>query len=439
MIYLTSTDNDHIVGIRAEGTLTAADFNKFLPELEKFMAGHGRLSAYVDLENFKGIETKAVWEDFRFGLAHNTDFEKIAVVGDNTWQPLLLKLSNIFFSADMHSFSVNKKDQARQWLEQNKSQDTRSSAQTNVPFKRRREPLPCQKPKEQDDDPDAWTRLQAVMENPSYKQSDGDVEFISGSDTTRGIRLQLDYLKAEFLLEQHGIKHTIVSFGSTRIREPDAVRRDIGQIRSHLESDPDNEKLQHRLSVLQSLLAKSRYYNVAREFGTLVGMAGNGPDDNRVLLVTGGGPGIMEGSNRGAFDAGSKSIGLNITLPHEQFPNPYISPGLCFQFHYFAVRKLHFLLRARALVAFPGGFGTFDELFETLTLIQTRKIAPLPVVLVGEEFWRRAFDVDFLVKEGVIDSEDKDLFWFAEDAVEIWEGLQRWYEAAGESFLPALD
>ena len=151
------------------------------------------------------------------------------------------------------------------------------------------------------------------------------------------------------------------------------------------------------------------------------------------LLVaqTGGGPGMMEAANRGVHDVGGKTIGLNITLPHEQYPNPYITPALCFQFHYFALRKLHFMLRARALVAFPGGFGTLDELFETLTLIQTRKIKPVPVVLVGERYWRKAFDIDFLVDEGVIDAEDRDLFWYAETAEDIWHGLLLWYERNG--------
>ena len=148
--------------------------------------------------------------------------------------------------------------------------------------------------------------------------------------------------------------------------------------------------------------------------------------------MTGGGPGLMEAANRGAFDVGAKSVGLNIELPHEQFPNPYVTPDLCFRFHYFALRKLHLLLRAKALVAFPGGYGTFDELFEVLTLVQTRKIKPIPVILVGEPFWRRAVDFDFLVKEGVIDPEDRELFWFAETAQDIWNGILDWYKAAGE-------
>lgn len=144
----------------------------------------------------------------------------------------------------------------------------------------------------------------------------------------------------------------------------------------------------------------------------------------------------MEAANRGAHCVKSKSIGLNISLPHEQFPNPYVTPELCFSFHYFALRKLHFLLRTRAMVAFPGGYGTFDELFETLTLVQTRKIKPVPIILVGESYWRRAVDIDFLVDEGVIDEEDRELFWYAETAREIWDGILQWYQASGTPLFP---
>lgn len=198
-----------------------------------------------------------------------------------------------------------------------------------------------------------------------------------------------------------------------------------------LAADPHDRTLGERLATAERVRAKSHYYDTARELGRLVGAAGTGPADCRVLVATGGGPGMMEAANRGAFDVGAKSVGLNISLPHEQYPNPYIAPDLCFRFHYFAIRKLHFLMRARALVAFPGGYGTFDELFETLTLIQTRTIRPVPVVLVGEAYWRRAFDVDFLVEEGAIDPEDRDLFWYAETAPEIWEGILDWHRANG--------
>ncbi len=295
---------------------------------------------------------------------------------------------------------------------------------------RRREKLPWQHPKPAREDVDAPARVRALMESPAYRQADEDVDFLK-EDATRGIRLQLDYSKPEFLLKRHGIEHTIVVFGSTRIKEPAAAKRVVEELEQALADDPSDTALQRRLEVARRILDKSRYYPIAREFGRLVGDSGSGPGDNRVVLMTGGGPGMMEAANRGAWEAGAKSIGLNITLPHEQYPNPYLTPGLCFRFHYFALRKLHFLLRAKALVAFPGGYGTLDELFETLTLIQTRKIKPLPVILVGESYWRKAIDFDFLAEEGVIDEEDRELFWFAETAIDIWEGILQWHEANG--------
>ncbi len=272
------------------------------------------------------------------------------------------------------------------------------------------------------------------MNSSSYRPAIEDVDFLDGDDA-RGVRLQLDYLKPDRLLKAHGVEHGIVVFGSTRIVEPAAAKLKIELLRDALRLYPEDTELQRRLVVAERILAKSHYYEVAREFTRLVGNAGNGPKDSRLVVVTGGGPGVMEAANRGAHDAGAKTVGFNITLPHEQYPNPYVSPELCFQFHYFALRKMHFLLRARALVAFPGGFGTFDELFETLTLIQTRKIKPLPVVLVGESYWRKAFDIDYLVDEGVIDIEDRDLFWYAETADDIWDGLLCWYERNGESLI----
>lgn len=312
-------------------------------------------------------------------------------------------------------------------------QDTRKPAQAipNPPHPvKRREELPWQHPKPASEDVGAPEQLRILMQDPSYRQSDEDVDFLH-LDATRGIRLQLDYSKPEYLLQEQGIEHTIVAFGSTRICEPGAARDQVRQLEQALEKTPDDEHLQHQLTVARRILDKSRYYKVARDFGRLVGDSGNGPADNRVVLMTGGGPGMMEAANRGAWEAGATSVGLNITLPHEQYPNPYITPGLCMRFHYFALRKLHFLLRAKALVAFPGGFGTLDELFETLTLIQTRKLCPLPVILVGEDYWRRAIDFDFLAEEGVIDAEDRELFWFAESAIDAWEGILRWHQANG--------
>lgn len=295
---------------------------------------------------------------------------------------------------------------------------------------RRREPLPWCEPKPADEDEAAPQRVQAIMRHASYLQADQDIDFLN-LDETRGVRLQIDYQKAELLLQQHGIEHTVVVFGSTRIKEPAAAQRAVDTLREQLDQNPGNSELERQLRVAQRILAKSRYYEVARAFGRLVSETGARIGDGQLVVMTGGGPGMMEAANRGAYDAGSESVGLNINLPHEQFPNPYITPELCFRFHYFALRKLHFLLRTRALVAFPGGYGTFDELFETLTLMQTRKIKPLPVVLVGEEYWRRAFDFDFLVDEGVIDAEDRELFWFAETADEIWDGIRHWHKVNG--------
>ncbi|HTZ03222.1 MAG TPA: TIGR00730 family Rossman fold protein [Xanthobacteraceae bacterium] len=290
----------------------------------------------------------------------------------------------------------------------------------------RREPLPWCRPKSIEEDPEALRRVHAIMQSPSYLRSDQDIAFLA-HDELRGVRLQLDYFKTELTLEQHSIENTIVAFGSTRICEPMAARRHVESLRAALAADAGNAKLKHRLAIAERIQAKSHYYEVAREFGRLVSDAGNHPGLENCVVMTGGGPGMMEAANRGAFDAGARSVGLNISLPHEQYPNPYVTPDLCFSFHYFALRKLHFLLRARALVAFPGGFGTFDELFEVLTLVQTRKIEPIPVVLVGESYWRGAVDVDFMVEEGVIDPEDRELFWFAETAQQIWDGIVHWH------------
>ncbi len=298
----------------------------------------------------------------------------------------------------------------------------------------RREPLPWQKPKPQQEDPQGPAKLEAILNSPSYRPAIEDVDFLVG-DEARGVRLQLDYLKPDSLLKAHAIESCIVVFGSTRIVEPAAARRKVEQWREALSASPEDKRIQQRLAIAERILAKSHYYEVAREFSRLVANAGGGPEDPRLVIMNGGGPGTTEAANRGAHEAGAKTVGLNITLPHEQYPNPYLSPELCFQFHYFALRKMHFMLRARALVAFPGGFGTFDELFETLTLIQTRKIEPLPVVLVGESFWRQAFDIDYLVAEGVIDVEDRDLFWYAETADAIWQGLLCWYQCNGKPLI----
>lgn len=298
----------------------------------------------------------------------------------------------------------------------------------------RREPLPEFQPKTFEEDPEAPARTQLLLDSPSYRRSDQDVDFLE-RDEAHGLRLHLDYLKPELLLEEQGVQYTIVVFGSTRISEPATAARRVKRLQQALQAQPDDSSLQKKLKVAQRILEKSHFYSVAQDFGRLVGESGDGSLDSRLVVMTGGGPGIMEAANRGAFEAGAKTIGLNIDLPHEQFPNPYISPALCFRFRYFALRKMHFLQRARALVAFPGGFGTMDELFETLTLIQTRTIKPVPVVLVGRKYWERVIDFDFLLDEGVIDSEDRESFWFAETAVETWQGILDWYVKCGEPLL----
>lgn len=299
-----------------------------------------------------------------------------------------------------------------------------------APADRRAEPLPWQRPKPGEEDPEAAARLEILLRSPSYRRADQDVDFL-GLSESRGARLALDYQKPELYLRRYGVENTIVVFGSTRICEPAEARRRVVELREALQADPENPELQRKHRIAERIANKSGFYDIAREFGRLVGGCGTGPEDCRLLLMTGGGPGIMEAANRGASDVDAKSIGLNIALPHEQFPNPYITPELCFSVRYFAIRKLHFLLRAKALVVFPGGYGTLDELFDTLTLVQTRSIEPLPIIFVGEEFWRHFIDFDFLVTEGVIDIEDRDLFWYAESAAEIWSGIKAWHARAG--------
>lgn len=298
----------------------------------------------------------------------------------------------------------------------------------------RREPLPECHPKTGEEDPQAPDRIRALLSSPSYLRADQDVNFLE-RDEARGLRLNLEYLKPELLLAEHGIRHTIVVFGSTRITEPATARRRVERLELALQSRPHDPELQRKLNVARRILDNSHYYTVAREFGSLVAKSGAMENGSGLVVMTGGGPGIMEAASRGAFENGAKTVGLNIELPHEQFPNPYITPELCFRFRYFALRKLHFMQRACALVAFPGGFGTLDELFEALTLIQTRTIKPLPVVLVGRTYWQRLIDFEFLMEEGVIASEDGDSFWFAETALEAWQGIVDWYDRSGEPLL----
>ncbi len=287
--------------------------------------------------------------------------------------------------------------------------------------------LPWEHPKPKSEEPHAKKLIDQIMRSPTYRLAEEDQDFLKSYDT-RAVRLELDYLKAELEMSRAGIEHTIVVFGSARIPERKTALEHLEKVQKRLKKDPTNEKLIEKLYVAQRMLEKSIYYDDARMFGRYVSRCGKGPDDSRVVIMTGGGPGIMEAANRGAHDVGAKSVGLNINLPHEQFPNPYITPNLCFQFRYFAIRKLHFLNRAKALVVYPGGFGTFDELFETLTLIQTRKNPPIPVVLIGESYWKRAVDFDFLREEGVIAPNDLEIFHFAANAAEAWRHILHWHE-----------
>lgn len=273
-----------------------------------------------------------------------------------------------------------------------------------------------------------------LLMSPIYRPASQDPDFLQ-LDELRAVRLQLEYMKTELALVAKGVQATVVAFGGARIRSPEQAKIELREARRHVAENPDDSENQRALALAKRRMDQSRYYDVARELGRLVGRHGGGPEDCRVLTVTGGGPGIMEAANRGAADVGASSVGLNITLPHEQAPNPYITPELCFNFRYFAIRKMHFLMRARALVVFPGGFGTFDELFESLCLIQCRKMEPMPVVLVGESFWRKAINLEHLAEEGTISPEDLDLFTFAETAEEIWNHILFWHQQEGTSLM----
>jgi uncharacterized protein (TIGR00730 family) len=258
----------------------------------------------------------------------------------------------------------------------------------------------------------------------SYIPADKDTEFLQ-RDELRPIRIGLELLKPELIQREEGIQSTIVIFGSARIQEPAMMEQALRKAEAEVAQSPDDPERRRKAAVAQRQLALSKYYDVAREFGRLVSSTCQIDGRCDYVVVTGGGPGIMEAANRGAADVKAKSIGLNITLPHEQYPNPFITPALNFQFRYFAVRKMHFLIRAKALVAFPGGFGTLDELFETLTLLQTGKTDRVIVVLVGREFWECLINWQWLVDNGLISQHDLSLFHYAETAEEAWDLIGR--------------
>ena len=264
----------------------------------------------------------------------------------------------------------------------------------------------------------------ALLRSPSYRRADQDIEFLN-RDELRPVRLQLELLKPELIQQEEGIRSTIVVFGSARLAEPAEATARLKKAEAALAQKPKDRELQRAVEVARRQLKLAPFYDEAREFGRLVSSTCQIDGRCDFVVVTGGGPGIMEAANRGAADAGAKSVGLNITLPHEQTPNPYITPSLCFQFKYFAIRKMHFLLRAKALVAFPGGFGTLDELFETLTLLQTGKVTGLTIVLMGKTFWQKVINWPALVEAGLISSEDLRLFHYAETAQEAWDLISK--------------
>ncbi len=254
----------------------------------------------------------------------------------------------------------------------------------------------------------------------SYKFAFDDEAFLARRETI-GIRFELELLKPEILLNEHGIEHTITVFGSTRFVSYD-----------HALDMEAKATTPEALEIAKKAVLHSKYYESAREFGGIVAQynATQSEGSNKLYICTGGGPGIMEAANRGAFEAGDETIGFNISLPREQHPNPYISPGLSFRFHYFALRKMHFMLRARSIVAFPGGFGSFDELFEVLTLMQTKKVARFPVILVSKSFWMEMVNFKQMIEFGVIDETDLEGVYFVETAQEAWNIIRDWYSLA---------
>lgn len=252
-----------------------------------------------------------------------------------------------------------------------------------------------------------------------------DLDFLK-SEACRTARLQLEFLKPEVAMREERVESTIVIFGSARILPPDTAAEELARAERGAAAAPGSPEATERLRVARAMVAQSHYYTEARKLAQLASRFGQGAEDPacKLVVVTGGGGGIMEAGNRGAHDVGAKSIGLNITLPHEQHPNPYSSDELTFQFHYFSIRKMHFLVRAKALCAFPGGFGTLDELFETLTLIQTGKIKPMPVILFGKSFWDRVVNWQELADRGMICPRDLELFSICETAEEGWEKIR---------------
>lgn len=270
------------------------------------------------------------------------------------------------------------------------------------------------------------SRLAAIMTHPSYRLAYLDQDYIQREDL-RPLRLELELLKPEMLLLERGIKSTTVVFGGTQVVSREQANELMDEAKAAMEKDPEAHESKRLMIRAERTLAKSKYYEDCREFARIVTEHAIKAGDGEFIIKTGGGPGIMEAANRGAYEAGGDSIGLNIELPFEQEPNPYITPGMCFQFNYFAIRKMHFLLRAKALICFPGGFGTLDELFTTLTLCQTGRMQDVPIILYSKDYWNSIIDFQFLADEGVIQDRHLDLFQYTETPQETWKVIADFY------------
>lgn len=257
----------------------------------------------------------------------------------------------------------------------------------------------------------------------SYIKAYEDIQLLK-QDVMRPVRMELEVMKPELYLQHHKIEETIVCFGSARVREEKEAQAKVKAAQEALDKNQQDKNLQNRLYEAKGLLRLSKYYDAARKFANIViEKAGD-----RFAVVTGGGPGLMEAANRGAYEKNGKSIGFNITLPHEQKPNPYITKDLAFLFHYFAIRKLHLVMRSKAFVVFPGGFGTFDELFEILTLVKTGKKQDIPIVLVGKEFWNTVVNIPGLASYGVISPEEAESCDVVDTPEEAWQIIAKFYD-----------
>ncbi len=275
------------------------------------------------------------------------------------------------------------------------------------------------------DDPELVRKnLELIISSNNYQLAHEDRELLN-SDEMRGVRMLLEINKPEKILEEQNILSTIIVFGGASLTDKSSIDHRLALAKNSLTKDPSSSNLQREITRLKNLQSISHYYDSAREFAKIVSRQNQKEHCNSHVIVTGGGPGIMEAANRGAFDADCKSIGLNISLPNEQHPNAYITPGLCFKFNYFALRKFHFVMRSVAAVFFPGGFGTFDELFELLTLRQTGMKTQIPIILFGRDYWSKVINFQFLSDHGLISDEHMNLFQYADSASEAWDIIKQ--------------